>query len=346
MKFSESRNFLIRLVNWEFWPWQIIYFPVMLFWLWLSIKARSLFFFAAVNPGIESGGLLVESKSAILDLLADDLKPKTRLMEYPISFEEVIEKLKAGSIRFPVIVKPDHGERGRRVEKIEDREELRTYIKTVREDFIIQEYIDLPLETGIFYYRYPGQEQGTISSLVIKELLHVTGDGSSTVETLMEKDPRARLQIKRVRKRHPGLMNRVPDKGEKIELVPIGNHRRGATFLNGNHLIDEALTEVVDEFARKIEGFFYGRFDIRCAGMEELKKGKTIKILELNGAKSEPAHIYDPGFSLAEAYKVLFTHWRIIYRIARENHKRGVKYPSWNEGWAMWKKFRYYKNLH
>ena len=46
-------------------------------------------------------------------------------------------------------------------------------------------------------------------------------------------------------------------------------------------------------------------------------KGKNFKILELNGAKSEPAHIYHPGFPISEAYKVVFEHCNEIYTIAQ-----------------------------
>ena len=38
-------NFLIKLTNWEYWPFAVIYTPAFFYWLYLSVKARSLFFF-------------------------------------------------------------------------------------------------------------------------------------------------------------------------------------------------------------------------------------------------------------------------------------------------------------
>jgi hypothetical protein len=64
-------NFWTRLTNWEYWPFSVIYFPVFFYWLWLSVKARSLFFFSAANPSIESGGMLGESKYRILKNVPD-----------------------------------------------------------------------------------------------------------------------------------------------------------------------------------------------------------------------------------------------------------------------------------
>ena len=50
--------------------------------------------------------------------------------------------------------------------------------------------------------------------------------------------------------------------------------------------------------------------------------------MELNGANSEPAHIYDPKTSLIDAYKAIFKHWNILFDISTANHKEGIKYDS------------------
>ena len=338
-------RFFTRLFNWEHWPWQIVYFPIMVYWLWLSLKARSLFFFFTANPGIESGGMLVESKNDILKLIPESLKPKTILFNYPASLGEVIGAMEEKKIRFPVIGKPDHGERGWMVEKISGQEELKKYINRIRTDFLIQEFIDYPFEAGVFFCRFPDQDKGFISSVVIKELLSVKGDGKSTVRELIKNSPRANLQLPVLENRIPDQLNYVPVKEEILELVPIGNHSRGTMFLDGNYLINEKLTKVMNDIAGNIEGFFYGRFDLRCPGSDEMLSGTDICILELNGAKSEPAHIYHPGYSIINAYKDLFSHWNTLYKIARTNRKMGIKYPSFREGWASWIKFRRYQRL-
>ena len=340
-----SSRFFTRLFNWEYWPWQIVYFPVMLYWLWLSIKSRSPFFFFAANPGIESGGMLIESKNDILKLIPEHLKPKTILFSYPASISEVLTGMEERKFRFPVIGKPDHGERGWMVEKISGQEELGKYINRIRTDFLIQEFIDYPFEAGVFFCRYPDQPSGFISSVVIKELLSVKGDGTSTVRELVKRSPRANLQLPVLERRIPDQLNYVPALSEVLELVPVGNHSRGTMFLDGTHLIDERLTRVMNHIAVDIKGFYYGRFDLRCPDRESLFTGRDIRILELNGAKSEPAHIYHPGYPIRKAYEDLFRHWNTLYHIARINRKMGTRFPSFRTGWASWTKYRQYQRL-
>ncbi len=338
-------RFFTKLLHWEFWPWQIVYFPVMVYGLWLSIKSRSFFFFFTVNPGIETGGMLTESKIEILKLIPEELRPKTVLCTYPASLQDSLNQMGKEKINFPVICKPDRGERGWRVEKISGKEELGGYINNSKTDFLIQEFIDMPFEAGIFYSRFPDQDQGFVSSVVIKELLQVKGDGISPVRELVKKSMRGSLQLLVLEKRIPDQMNYVPSKDEKIELVPIGNHSRGTTFYNGNHLIGNQLNDVMNRIGCNIRGFYYGRFDIRCINSEGLLKGENIKILELNGAKSEPAHIYHPGYPILKAYSDLFRHWNTLYKIARMNRKSGIRYPTFSEGWKSWKKFLKYQRL-
>ena len=312
----------------------------MLYYVYLSIKARTPHFFWLSNPGIEGGGLLIESKWDILNKIPSEYIPKTRKFVQPVSATEVMEEMNKGNFHFPIILKPEYGERGWMVEKIEDPHELEKYVLRMRTNFLLQEYVDLPFELGVFYYRFPDQEKGIISSIVIKELLCVVGNGDKNVRQLVEENPRARLQMDYFMERHKGLLNMVPQKGEKIELVSIGNHCRGATFLDGSHLNDELLTSIFDSIAKKIEGFYYGRFDIRYNTLKELKNNRKFVILELNGAKSEPAHIYQPGFPLMTAYKIIFKHWNALYRISKINHKLGISYPSWETGWALWRKYQ------
>ncbi len=330
-------------MHWEFWPWPVVYLPLIAYWFWLSVRARSPFFFFASNPGIESGGLLSESKNDILNLIPEPYKPLSLFCPYPSSLQEIREGMTRMNIHYPVIAKPDHGERGWFVEKISGTEELENYNRQIRTDFIVQEFIDYPKEAGIFYCRYPDRAEGFVSSVVLKGLLKVIGDGQSTVRELIKKSPRAELQLAVLEKRIPDQMNYVPPVGESLELVPIGNHSRGTTFYNGNHLINEQLNHVMNKIAGSIPGFFYGRFDMRYKSIEDLLLGQHFKILELNGAKSEPAHIYQPGFSLIRAYKDLFNHWHTLFAISVLNHKSGTRYPTFREGWQAWIKFRHYR---
>lgn len=331
MRLLKFRNFWTKLVHWEYWPWYIVYIPVFAYWLYLGLRAGAIFFFSAANPSIKYGGLISASKKKILDLLPKRYIPQTVLLETLVTKEKAINGMKEAGLNFPVILKPDLGERGWKVEKINGEEELNSYLDEVTSDIILQEYLDLPFEAGVFYYRMPNMEKGVVSSVVLKEFLYVVGDGKSTLEQLILKKPRARIQYEKLKSILGEELYKVPSEGERVELQPIGNHNRGTAFLNGNHLINEQLISSFDEISQQIDGFYYGRFDVRCRDAEALKRGE-VKIMELNGAASEPAHIYHPGFSILKGYQVLFHHWKMLYLISKENHKKGVPYLKFKEG--------------
>jgi hypothetical protein len=332
-------NFFIRLTHWEYWPFGILQFPFFMYWLWLSIRAKSLFFFSASNPGIAMGGMLGESKHDVLKLIPDQYKPKTILIQYPVTLQDILEALHQHQFQFPVIFKPDLGERGYMVKRIFHEQDVEGYLKKVKVNFLIQELVDLPVECGVFYTRFPNEKDGKVTSVVLKEMLTVTGDGIHTLQHLILDKPRAKLQWEVLKEVYnEKIMNVIP-KGETIELNAIGNHCLGTKFLNGEHLINEQLSKTFDTISKQIEGFYFGRYDLRCASVEDLYLG-NVKIMELNGCGAEPAHIYHPGFSLWKALRILSVHWKNMFLISVQNHERGVPYLPLKEGRRIYKHFK------
>jgi hypothetical protein len=332
-------NFFIKMKSWEYWPFGIVQFPLMLYWLWLSLRSRTILFFSASNPGIVMGGMFGESKYDVLMKIPSHLIPKTNLINIPATPQHVYNKLTAEGYTLPVIFKPELGERGFMVRKIANAEDINQYLKEIKINFLIQELVDLPLEFGVFYARHPSRSTGKVTSIVIKEMLSITGDGRSSYRTLILNKDRAKLQWKKLSVKYSDKLDEIPPAGKIIELVSIGNHALGTKFLNGNHLINRQLISVFDNISQQIEGFYFGRFDLRCASLQDLYNGK-VKIVELNGCGAEPAHIYDPAFGLYPAMVVLFKHWRTIFEIARENNRKGVPYMSIKEGYKLYKKFK------
>jgi hypothetical protein len=216
------------------------------------------------------------------------------------------------------------------VRKIKSDEESCAYLAQIKTDFIVQEFLDMPLEFGVFYIRKPSEEKGKIISINSKEMLTVVGNGKQTLKELVLKNDRAKLQLTRLSKIFYKDWNNVLPDGEILELNSIGNHCLGTKFLNGNSLITSQMNASFDSLSKQIPGFYFGRFDLRCSTIEDLEKGK-VKIMELNGCGSEPAHIYQPGSSLWDAYQVLYRHWKIMYEISIENHKRGTPYLSFTD---------------
>ena len=82
----------------------------------LSIKFRSLTAFTAANPAIPQGGVTGESKAAILEGLGDSLVASFALIPGWKSYEErhqlALDFLECHKPGFPVVLKPDSGQRG------------------------------------------------------------------------------------------------------------------------------------------------------------------------------------------------------------------------------------------
>jgi hypothetical protein len=328
----------IKIFNWEYWPFAVLYAPVYPYWLLLMLKARSPFFFNAANPLIKNGGFLLESKKEIYDLMPKSSYPTTLFFKTGTPVETVLQQVEQAHLHYPVVGKPDIGMRGMMVQKIEDAAALAAYAANARFNFLVQAFVSYPNEAGIFYYRYPGAATGHISGIVGKEFLTVTGNGVYTVEQLLQADQRYVLQLPVLRKAYPALMQQVLDKGESKLLVPYGNHCRGAKFVDITHLADAHFVEQIDAVCRQVPDFYYGRLDVRYQSWEDLAQGKNFSIIELNGAGSEPTHMYDPRHSVFFAWKEIIRHWNILFKISRINHSRkNLPYMDIASGIKMFK---------
>ncbi|MEN2400204.1 D-alanine--D-alanine ligase [Flavobacterium sp. MC2016-06] len=324
--------FFHKIANWEYWPFQVVYIPIYFLWAYYAIKARSIFFFNASNPKIKNGGFLMESKKQIYDSLPKEYYPKTILIKENTALKKIVQEVVEKGIYFPLIAKPDIGLRGSGVKKIHTVSELINYVEKANFDFLLQDLISFKNEVGIFYVRHPNEKEGRITGIVAKEFLIVIGDGISTIETLIKKTPRFRLQLEALEQEYGDLLKQTLPKGESINLVPFGNHARGAKFIDGSHWITPKLTQTINEICSQIPEFYFGRFDIMYNSFEELERGENFQIVELNGAASEPTHIYDPKHSIWFAWKELARHITYMYEISAANHKRGIPYLDYKVG--------------
>lgn len=283
--------------------------------------------------------MMGESKFEVLELVPNEVKPKAILIRHSATTESVLLALLENNLSFPVIFKPDMGERGWMVRKIKSEEDVLQYLKEIKIDFLAQELVDLPLEFGVYYLRFPDQQNGFVNSITMKEFLSVEGDGKKAIaELILEKD-RARFQWNILAAVYKERLDEILPAGKKMELVSIGNHCLGTTFLNGNHLITPKLSASFDRISKQVKDFYFGRYDLRCASLEDLENG-IVKIVELNGCGAEPAHIYHPGASLWKGVGDLITHWKNLYKISRQNHERGVPYLSFREGRKIFNRFK------
>lgn len=341
MRCANRSTFATKLLHWEYWPTWVIYFPVFFYYLFLSIKARSFFFFTATNPEMEMGGLYNCSKYKQLKSIPDTFKPITLYVAANSPWALVQSRIVEKKLDYPLIAKPDRGERGRGVALLRNAKQLAAYLQESQVDFLVQEYIESPFEAGVFYYRLPEEASGAIPSLVVKAFLTVTGDGLSSVEELIFRIPRARLVAKALLNRSDMDASEILPAGTKKILEPIGNHNRGTTFLDGNRLISSELLNFFDALSYRLPNFHYGRFDLKAPSKVAFTNAEGIKILEVNGVNAEPAHIYDPNARFFTGVRTLLRHWQLIYTISLQNRKLGIKPATLKEAW---KHFKVWKN--
>jgi hypothetical protein len=300
--------------------------------MYLSVRARAVFFVSAANPGIRNGGMAMESKKEIYDILPPAYTPATLCFPAGTALSVITEAIQVKGIAYPLIAKPDIGLKGKAVAKVNNESELAAYIRRAHFDFLIQELIPYSNEVGIFYYRHPERERGTISGIVHKEFLTLVGDGRSTIRDMLLHEPRYMLQIGALEQQYGSRLDAVPQQGEILDLVPYGNHARGAKFTDASHMVTDRLTDTIDALCRQIPGFYYGRLDVRYMSMEAMELGEGFSIIELNGAGADPTHIFDPRHSIFWAWAEIMRHWRVMYEISMVNHRKGAAYLSLAEG--------------
>ncbi len=299
-----KRNFL----DYEYWPFWLFYAPFVPYWIWKSICSGSFSYFCKVNPGLEFGGFLDYSKYKILQQIPDESKPETQFLHTKSELPHA----------FPFVLKPDWGERGRNVQVIKSIEDWENY--SLKENLIVQDFVDLPFEFGIFYAKLPNENQGRILSITGKEFLVYKADGNTTLKEFVENHPRAVSRTQYLKNKfHEQWESALPENTE-ILLEPIGNHNRGTRFFDASHLISDELESKINKIANEIQGFDYGRMDVKTNSEKDLQSGK-IMVLEINGANSEPTHIYDSKFSLIQAYKEVKRHLDIQFEISNYRPK-------------------------
>lgn len=322
-----------RLRRWEFWPVWAVYPPVLGSVLWEGIRLRGLTLWANCNPGMKISGVALQSKSGLLDALAGEGEG-IRVARFRRvaggqegAFDEVMAFARSEAGGFPVVLKPDLGQRGQGVAIVHGEEEAREWVDHCDEDFLVQEHVG-GLEFGVQWARFPGAEKGVIPSVCRKHAQEVRGDGCRTLRELIVQDDRAVLMASYYFKKYARGLDRVLPKGERFALAPIGTHSRGAVFTDERSLVTRALREAFDRLGDRFPGFHFGRYDVKVPSIEALQAGRGIVVLELNGVMGEPAHIYQPGYPWWRGIRDLCRHFRLAAEIGNACRKRGIQPPE------------------
>jgi hypothetical protein len=329
---TKWKSFSEKLGNWELWPFKLRYLLISPVWLSYCLRARSFWFFSSSNPTLTFGGFEGEGKKEMYDQLPKGSFPRTVYVASGEPFEAVKQKLQENGFVYPFIVKPDVGMKGLLFRKIDNESQLAFYHRRMPVEYIIQDLVEFPLEVSVFYYRMPDSAKGAITGFIQKDLMDVVGDGTSTLWQLILQHPKAKHRLEEMKVKHEANLGRVIPSSERYILTYAANLNRGASFTNLSEQIDEQLVHVFDAISRPAQ-FYYGRYDIKCSSVSDLKNGSNFAILEFNGSGAEPNHVYNCGFSLIRALREFLFHWKVLYKISQYNHKHGHPYWSFLRGW-------------
>lgn len=325
-----------RIWRWEFWPTWLAYTPLALWIGLLALRHRSLTLPTAANPAQPHGGFVGESKAEILSNLPDEWVQPCVLIECgdlagrQASFEAIMSR---AGWDYPVILKPNEGQRGAGLKLARTKDDALDYLRGASQAILVQQYHPGPYEAGLFYYRMPGEPQGRLFSITDKRFPSVLGDGQATLETLILRDRRLRMQHRVFRDRFGGRLREIPPAGERVTLAVSGNHCQGTMFTDGEPLRDPRLERRLDAIAQHYDGFYFGRFDVRYSDVEAFRAGREMRIVELNGVTSESSNVYDPTYGVWRAYRTLCAQWSIAFRIGAANRRAGHPLSSLRELW-------------
>ena len=331
----------------EFWPGWLFYAPVVAQWIALGLRHGDFSLPTAANPHIELGGLCGESKLAILrqvtgearSLLARSTGLTTHAWNPAADLAAAERAMAAEGLDYPLVAKPDIGCNGAGVRLVRNEADLFRYLREFPRQaaVVLQEYLAAENEAGLFYIRRPDEACGRITSVTLKYAPFVVGDGRSTLRALILADPRAgrvpQLYLPRLQHR----LQEVPSQGERVRLVFVGNHCKGSIFRDGTRLVTPAMTARVEQLARALPDFHFGRIDLRFDSLPALCRGEGFRVIEINGVGSEATHVWDAATRLGDAWRAQFFHYGEAFRIGAINRARGQNPAGLLALWRHWR---------
>lgn len=350
--------FVRRGLHHEFWQSFWFYVPFWPMYACLMIKHRGLLVWTCCNPGIGAGGGIVgECKTdcflgfGVANLAEEGARvaappfdpdavgiwPYATIPAGPapaqraaMALELVTREPRLGG--FPIVLKPDSGLRGLGLKLVRTPEQLARYFEDVPAAVLMQRYHAGPMECSVLWCRTlppgaPGEQVGTIYSITGKQFQVLEGDGVRTLEQLIDRDRRARLQRDTFRERHADRLASIPAKGERITLNVAGNHCQGTIFRDAEELRSPALERAIDRFCATYQngGIDLVRLDIRYESPEQVREGRGLAIVDVNGTMGESVNMYDPDHAYPWALRVLSGHWSHMFAIGAWRRAQGVK---------------------
>jgi len=309
--------------------------PMVLQWLWLGIRYRSISLPSSANPRITSGGMVGDGKLEYFASMGATARAVTAdyigVVNQPgLDAHNVVARMVDAGLGFPVVAKPDIGWCGYGVRLLSSIDDLRDYLRRFppAQTLVLQRYLADPGEAGLFYAREPGAPFGRLIGILLRHYPSVTGNGIDSVETLIANDTRLRRATDNAMHECRYDPQRIPAAGEVVRLSTVASTRVGGCYQDGSEHATPALLARVDAIARDMGVFLVGRFDVRYSSLGSLQRGE-FTIMEVNGAGSEAVHAWDPKYSIRDVYRIVFAKQRLLFKISDANRRLGHRPIGW-----------------
>jgi len=330
-------------------PSLVFRIPLVLHWLRLALRHRSLALPCLANPGLASGGLWGESQAECLravaaeerSAIADFVVMRRRADQSTLNFDHAraLRLVADAGLRFPLVAKPDVGRHAHGVRLLEDAAALRRYLERFPggAKLILQRYVPWAGEAVVHYARLPGQG-GRILSLTLRSFPQVIGDGAATVRELVARDRRLRRHAALLLGHDPShlgpdraALDRVPEEGELVRLCLIGSRRAGARVRDASDLVTPALAARIGRIVDGMAEVHYARLSLRCGSLDALLRGEDLTVVGIGGIGGDADDAWDPSLSLREAWGRRFARQHLLFAIGKHNRARGFEPPEAGE---------------
>jgi hypothetical protein len=317
------------LKKYEFWHPRVFEFPFYVYLGWQCllnlVGIRTL---AKANYALDHGEIGLGSK--LESQLAFDQRffLPSDLVEDGLSVEDkknFIFKFIAEH-GYPVVLKSNMGCVGKGIVKLNNGADVDRNAPLLMGGFIVQKFTPFSYECGVFYVRVNGRAK--ITGINKKHFPTVLGNGTDNLRTLAEKHVRYTAHWDSFLQDLD--TTQVLASGEEKRLSFIGSHTLGCKFTDDSHLLTAELEAAIFEVFESQPGFNFGRVDVKCVDEEAFMLGEFV-VIEVNGVASLPTHMFDPKFSIWQAYGIFFEHGKYLVKIAREQRHQPMELLSYFE---------------
>lgn len=238
---------------------------------------------------------------------------------------------------YPVILKSNVGSVGKGIVKVSTDDDVDKHTPRLLGGYILQKFTSNPFECGVFYVRQKGKPK--ITGINKKHFPTVVGNGRDDVLALAKSHPRY--------SKHWNSFLQDIDTTEVLQLGAekrlsfIGSHTLGCKFTDDGDLHTDELEKAIFAVFETQSGFNFGRVDVKAADEEAFKRGEFV-VIEVNGVASLPTHMFDPKYSVWQAYEIFFQHAKYLANIAAEQRSQPMVLLSY---WQVLQKVKENQNM-